>query len=405
MQFSYIATSKEGKTIQGLLDAPSQEEAMGILARQEIHPIVLKKSKGKGNINLSFANRVSTKDLVIFTRQLSVMISAGVPLGRVMQTLTSQTSNKYFKTVIESISKDVEGGKPLADSFERFPNVFSDVYINMIRAGEAAGILDEILKRLAAQAEKEASIRKKIKSAMTYPTVIFLIMVVAFFFIMIYLMPKISTIIKNLAGPSATLPIQTRVLLSLSNFMQHNALLIIIVAVLSTFFFLRYIKTTRGKYQFHFFLLRMPVIGPVVRKIAVARFARTFASLMAAGVNVLEALEVTGGAIGNKVIEAELKEAAKQVKNGKQLSEPFSKSKNFPPIIGQMLAVGEETGQIETVLEKVAGFYDEEVDATIDALSSIIEPILIVVLGSVVGVIAASVMGPIASLNKSIGNN
>ncbi|MFI5270926.1 MAG: type II secretion system F family protein [Candidatus Saccharimonadales bacterium] len=403
MQFSYVAKDKDGKTLQGVLDAPSHKEAMDLLAHQNLHPLVLKEAKSK-EISFNISKRVASKDLVVFTRQLSVMISAGVPLGRVMETLTGQTDNKYFKTVIESIAKDVEGGKPLADSFAQYPNVFSEVYVNMIRAGESAGILDEILKRLATQAEKEASIRKKIKSAMTYPTVIFVIMVIAFFFIMIYLMPKISTIIKNLAGPSATLPIQTRFLLAVSSFMQHNAILIIVVAVVGTFALLRYIKTPKGKYKFHYFLLKMPVIGPVVRKIAVARFARTFASLMSAGVNVLEALEVTGGAIGNKVLEAELKEAAKEVKNGKQLSEPFSRSTNFPPIISQMLAVGEETGQIETVLEKVAGFYDEEVDATIDALSSIIEPILIVILGSVVGLIAASVMGPIASLNKSIGN-
>jgi type IV pilus assembly protein PilC len=403
MQFSYVAKDKDEKTLQGVLDAPSHKEAMDLLAHQNLHPLVLKEVKSK-SVSFSISKRVASKDLVIFTRQLSVMISAGVPLGRVMETLTGQTNNKYFKTVIESIAKDVEGGKPLADSFARYPNVFSDVYVNMIRAGESAGILDEILKRLAAQAEKEASIRKKIKSAMTYPTVIFVIMTVAFFFIMIYLMPKISSIIKNLAGPNATLPIQTRFLLAVSSFMQHNAILIIVVAVVGTFTLLRYIKTPKGKYRFHYLLLKMPVIGPVVRKIAVARFARTFASLMSAGVNVLEALEVTGAAIGNKVLEAELKEAAKEVKNGKQLSEPFARSSNFPPIISQMLAVGEETGQIETVLEKVAGFYDEEVDATIDALSSIIEPILIVILGSVVGLIAASVMGPIASLNKSIGN-
>ncbi|HSW79429.1 MAG TPA: type II secretion system F family protein [Candidatus Saccharimonadales bacterium] len=403
MKFNYIATTKDGKTQQGIIEAPTHDEAIAMLGRQQLKPVVVKSSGGKNVLNLSFGNKVKSRDLVIFTRQLSTMISAGVPLARALSTLQAQSDSKYFRSVIESITKDVEGGRPLADAFARYPNVFSEVYVNMIRAGEAAGILDKILKRLAAQEEKQASIHKKIVSAMTYPSVIMAIMVVAFFFIMIFLMPKIGKIIQNLT-PGAQLPIQTRIMLGLSHIMQHYAPILIPLIVIGTFLFLRYIKTPKGKYQWHVFLLRVPVLSVVIRKIAIARFARTFASLMSAGVSVLESLDVTGGAIGNKVIEKELKAAAIEVKNGKQLSETLAKSKNFPPIISQMLAVGEETGQIDTILEKVADFYDEEVDATIEGLSSIIEPILIVVLGSVVGLIAASVMGPIASLNKNIGN-
>ncbi len=403
MRFNFIATTKEGKTQQGVLEAPTREEAVSMLARQQLHPVVIKAGGGK-SLNLSFGNRVKSRDLVIFTRQLSTMISAGVPLARAMATLQAQSENKYFKTVVESITKDIEGGRPLADAFARYPNVFSEVYVNMIRAGETAGILDKILKRLAAQIEKQSSMHKKIVSAMTYPMVILCITVVAFFFIMIYLMPKISGIISSLT-PGAQLPPQTRFLLGLSHIMQHYAIIIIPLLVAGTFVTLRYIKTPKGKYQFHAVLLRLPILSVVIRKIAIARFARTFASLMSAGVSVLESLDVTGAAIGNKVIEAELKTAAVEVKNGKQLSETLAHSRNFPPIISQMLAVGEETGQIDTILEKVADFYDEEVDATIEGLSSIIEPLLIVVLGSVVGLIAASVMGPIASLNKNIGNS
>jgi type IV pilus assembly protein PilC len=403
MRFNYIATNKDGKTQQGILEAPTRDEAVAMLSRQQLKPVVIKNS-GSRNFNLSFANKVKSRDLVIFTRQLSTMVSAGVPLARAMTTLQTQATNKYFKTVIESITKDIEGGRPMADAFARFPNVFSEVYINMIRAGEAAGILDKILKRLAEQAEKQASMHKKIVSALTYPMVILCITVVAFFFIMIYLMPKISGIIQNLT-PGVPLPIQTRILLGVSHILQHYSYIIIPLIVITVFVLMRYIKTPKGKYQFHAVLLRLPVLSTVIRKIAIARFARTFASLMSAGVSVLESLDVTGAAIGNKVIEGELKAAAIEVKNGKQLSETLAKSKNFPPIIGQMLAVGEETGQIDTILEKVADFYDEEVDATIEGLSSIIEPLLIVVLGSVVGLIAASVMGPIASLNKNIGNS
>ena len=217
-------------------------------------------------------------------------------------------------------------------------------------------------------------------------------------------MPKIGKIIKDLGGPDAQLPIYSQVMLGISAFVQQNFLIMLVLLVGLVLAFRWYIKTPKGRYKWHLFLLKMPIIKNVVTKIAIARFSRTFASLMSAGVAVLEALEVTGAAIGNLVIEAELKEAAKAVKNGKQLSESLRQSKYFPAIVPQMLAVGEETGQIDTILIKVADFYEEEVDAVIDGLSSLIEPIMIIVLGGVVGVIAASVMGPISSLSKNIGN-
>ncbi|HSX16906.1 MAG TPA: type II secretion system F family protein [Patescibacteria group bacterium] len=403
MRFTYIATTKDNKTAQGTMEAAGREEAVAALTRQGLHPVVIKAGGAAPTTKKRFGDRVKLKDLVIFTRQLSTMVSAGVPLTRALNTLQNQTDNAYFKTVIGGINKDVEGGQPLSDAFAKYPGVFSDVYINMAKAGETGGILDEILKRLAAQIEKDASIRKKIKGAMMYPTVILSITVVAFFFIMIFLMPKIGKIVQDLAGPDTQLPVYTRALLELSHIMQHYAIFIIVGGVLGVFLFRRWIKTPSGKLKFHAFLLKVPVLKMIIVKIAVARFARTFAALMSAGVGVIDALEVTGGAIGNKVIGAELLDAAKEVKNGKQLSEPLSKSKHFPPIVSEMLAVGEETGQIDTILVKVADFYDEEVDTIIDGLSAIIEPLLIVVLGSVVGVIAASVMGPITSLNKSIG--
>jgi type IV pilus assembly protein PilC len=275
----------------------------------------------------------------------------------------------------------------------------------MVKAGEAGGILDEILKRLASQVEQDASMRKKIKSAMTYPIVILTITVIAFFGIMMFVIPKIGKILKDLGGENAKLPSYTQAMLNISDFTRHNAAIILPIFFAALWLFRRYIRTPKGKYWWHSVLLRIPVFKTVIMKIAIARFARTFASLMSAGVSVLDALEVTGGAIGNKVIEAELKEAAKAVKNGKQLSEPISQSKHFPPIVPQMLAIGEETGQIDTILIKVADFYEEEVETTIDGLSSLIEPLMIIVLGSMVGLIAASVMGPISSLSKNIGDN
>ncbi|MGZ6004615.1 MAG: type II secretion system F family protein [Candidatus Saccharimonadales bacterium] len=407
MDFRYTAIAKDGKTITGTSAAASKEALISSLSKQGLHPIIVKRDTSKTNFasKLKFGQKVPLKDLVVFTRQLSTMVSAGVPLVRSLATLKDQSDNKYFRKVIAGISKDIEGGIPLAEAFGKYPDVFSEIYVNMVKAGEAGGILDEILKRLASQVEQDASIRKKIKSAMTYPVVILSITIVAFFGIMFFIIPKIGKILTDLGGANAKLPVYTRALLSISQFMQHNILLILIVLVGGAYLIRRYIKTEKGKYQFHSLLLRTPIIKTVVSKIAVARFSRTFASLMSAGVSVLDALQVTGGAIGNKVIEKELAEAAKQVKNGKPLSEPLSKSPHFPPIVSQMLAVGEETGQIDTILVKVADFYEEEVNVMIDGLSALIEPLMIIVLGSIVGVIAASVMGPIASLSKNIGSN
>lgn len=402
MRFAYTATNKEGKTIQGVADATDRNSLIATLNKQDLHPVVIKLAGTKSGTK-SRAKKVKLKELVIFTRQLSTMITAGVPLTRALSTMQSQTESKYFKEVVGGITKDIEGGMALGDALNKYPHVFSEIYINMVKAGEAGGILDEILTRLAAQVEQDSMMRKKIKSAMMYPLVIFSITIIAFFGIMIFVIPKIAKILKDLGGPDAQLPIQTQVMINISSFIQHNFVIVGAITFAAVYLIRRYIRTPVGKYNFHFLLLRTPVIKGIITKIAIARFARTFASLMSAGVSVLDALEVTGGAIGNKVIEKELKEAAKAVKNGKQLSEPLSQSKHFPPIVSQMLAIGEETGQIDTILVKIADFYEEEVGTLIDGLSALIEPLMIVVLGGLVGIIAASVMGPIASLSKNIG--
>ena len=240
---------------------------------------------------------------------------------------------------------------------------------------------------------------------MTYPTVILSVTVIAFFGIMLVIMPKIATIFSQLGGPHAQLPLQTRLLLGISHACQKYAFIMLPLFAGIVFLIMRYIKTPKGKYQFHALMLKTPIVKTIVTKVAIARFSRTFSSLMAAGVGVLDALAVTGGAIGNKVIERELAEAAQQVKEGKQLSEVLAVSPHFPRIVSQMLAVGEETGKTDVVLVKVADFYEEEVSTAIDGLTSIIEPIMIVFLGAGVGLIAASVMGPIASLSSNIGNN
>src|SRR5579884_1680793 len=413
MLFSYKATNSQGASISGKAEAADKVSLVALLRKQGLHPVVIDIDKSGKFQLFSKRKKVKLGDLVVFTRQLSTMISAGVPLARSLSALEGDAENPYMREVLASITKDVESGLPLGDAFARFPNVFSDVYVNMVRAGEEGGILDDILKRLATQVEQDASIRKKIKSAMMYPMVILTVTIVAFFGIMLFIVPKIGGILTSLGGPKAHLPIYTQVLLNFSNFCKNATLvphvpnLILIAAVFAAviFYLMRYIRTDKGKYQFHALLLRIPVVKTVILKVAIARFARTFASLMGAGVSVLDSLDVTGAALGNKVIERELKEAAAAVKNGKQLSEPISQSKHFPPIVAQMLMVGEETGQIDTVLVKIADFYEEEVSVLIDGLAAIIEPIMIIFLGAGVGLIAASVMGPIANLSKNIGSS
>lgn len=399
MKYQYTAIDSKGKTIKGVIESSSRDALSSSLRSQGLKPLSIQEAKKS---MFSKGGKVKQKDLVLFTRQLSTMISAGVPLTRGLSTLESQAESKAFKVVLSQISKDVESGQPLGDSFAKHPNVFSDIYVNMVRAGEAGGILDDILKRLAAQVEQDSAMKKKVKSAMAYPVVLTGITVIAFFALMFFVVPQIGDIIKDLGGPDAELPFYTQALLGFSDFLKSNAGLIVVGTLVAVFGFRAYIKTPSGRYNFDSAMLKIPIVKTIVSKLAIARFSRTFASLMSAGVGVLDALQVTGGAIGNKVIEKELLAAAKEIKNGKQLSDPLSKSKHFPPIVAQMLMVGEETGQIDTILIKVADFYEEDVTATMDSLSSIIEPIMIVLLGGMVGVIAISVLGPISSLTKNL---
>ena len=404
--FEYKAVNREGTAVAGTVEAETKAKASEKLVKQGYRPLTLKQQRtgfDPNNIRIpGFTNKVKTKDMVIFTRQLSTMINAGVPLVRAMNTLKQQTSNEYFKEVLLEVSKDVEGGLSLGDSMAKHPKVFSPIYVNMVKAGETGGILDEILKKLALQQEKDAAIKHKLKSAMSYPIVLIVIMTIAFFALTIFVIPSIGKMITDLSDGKAELPIYTKVMLGFSEFMVSYWWVLIIGAVVGIYLFRRWIKTPKGKYAFHKTLLKIPVLKDVITKVAIARFSRIFASLMSSGVPVTESIEVTANAIGNKVIEAELKNASKEVVNGKQLSEPLAASSIFPPIVSQMLAIGEETGQTDTILLKVADFYEEEVDAVVDSLAAIIEPIMILVMGALVGLIAASVIGPISSLSQNL---
>lgn len=400
--FQYSAQSKEGSVVNGSVEAANREAAVAALLKQNLRPLSVSEKK-KAGLKLSIGGgKVKTTDLVIFTRQLSTMVSAGVPLLRALTTLSEQSDSPKLRSVLGTVTKDVQAGGTLGDAFGKHPKIFSDVYVNMVRAGEAGGILDDILKRLAIQQEKNDSIRKKVKSAMTYPMILVVITVGAFFGLMFFVIPQIGKILLDLGGPDAELPMITQVMLGISSFMLSYWYIVIGGLVGSVAGIRYYIKTPAGKSQFHHLILKLPGVGPIVRKVAVARFARTFASLIGAGVSILEALRVTGEAIGNEAFKQNLIQGAKDVQAGQQLSASLSKQGLFPGIVPQMLAVGEETGQTGDILVKVADFYEEEVDAAIAGISSVIEPIMIVVMGGMVGLIAVSVLGPISSLSQNI---
>lgn len=408
--FLYTATNNLNKTITGTIEAGDKSAAIANLAKQGLRPISVKdgaaaSKSGVGTFSFNDfigGNKVKSDDIVMFTRQLSAMVSAGVPLLRALASLEVHTESAALKKILSFVIKDVEAGSALADALGKYPNTFSDVYVNMVRAGEAAGILDEILKRLAMQQEKNATIRKKVKSAMTYPMVLIVITILAFFGLMIFVIPQIGKILLDLGGPDAELPVLTKAMLAISHVLTSYWYIILPALIGGVIFLLRYIKTPQGKSAFHHIVLKVPGIKSIIMKVAVARFARTFAALMGAGVAVLEALSVTAHAVGNVVYEQALLDASEAVKNGDTLSSVIEKNPLFPAIVAQMLAVGEETGQTDVVLLKVADFYEEEVDVAIDGLSAIIEPVMIVVMGSMVGLIAASVMGPIAGLAQNI---
>ncbi len=403
--FSYQATNSAGKTVGGVITATDKVTAMALMNKQNLKPISIElmsdvKRGGKG----IFKPKVKITDLVLFTRQLSTMVSAGVPLLRSLNTLYAQVENPTLREVIGDLVKDVQSGVSLADAMGKHPDVFSDIFVNMVRAGEAAGIVDDILKRLASQVEKNASMRKKIKSASTYPMVLLVLTLGAFMGLMIFIIPRIAAILKDIGGPDAKLPVITQVMIDISSFMTNYWYIMIGGTALLVFGLRRYIKTPAGRYQFHSLALKIPILKNLITKIAVARFTRTFAALIGAGVSVVEALKVTSRAVGNDVYRKAIDAAANEVVNGRQLSEAIEGNKLFPGIVPQMLAVGEETGQTDIVLVKVADFYDEEVDAIIDSLSSILEPVMIVIMGGMVGLVAASVMGPIASLSQNVGS-
>lgn len=407
-KFTYVAVDASQKPVNGVTEQVDRAAVITALNNQNLRPISIKEAitkKGLSGIdlnNLFQATKVKNDQLVIFTRQLSAMVGAGVPLLRSLSSLEKHAEDPVLKKTLALIIKDVEGGNSLANALAKFPTIFNDIYVNMVRAGEAAGILDDILKRLAYQQEKSAQIRKKIKSAMAYPLVLVAITILAFFGLMLFVIPQIGKILTDLGGPDAELPGITLFMLAISHIMTTYWYIILPVIGGTVYGVIHYIRTPKGRRRFDLLLLKIPGIKTIIRKSAVARFARTFSALMGAGVAVLECLEVTSRAVGNIIFQEAIIEAAHEVKNGRSLSSVIESNDLFPGIVSQMLAVGEETGQTDTVLVKVADFYEEEVDLAIEGISSIIEPVMIVIMGSMVGLIAASVMTPIAQLSQNV---
>jgi type IV pilus assembly protein PilC len=400
--FTYTARNRTGNLQHGTISAQTKEAAFTSLRQRNLQPIVVKPAGGSGlslNIKLPGGSGVKPKDIVIFTRQFATMVGAGVPLLRALDTLREQTESENLKKALETVSVDVQGGGLLSDALGKHPKIFSDVYVNMVRAGEAAGILDQILNRLAAQVEKDSAIKGKLKGAMIYPAVILVVAIAAVSFLMVGVIPKLAEILTE-AGTE--LPIQTRAVIGVSEFMQTKWYIIIAVVFIGLFVFRRVTSTKNGRYAFHKLLLKLPIFGKVILKVNVARFARTFSSLLVAGVSVIESLRVTSDALSNEVVKKALTDSIDLIRNGSTVSDSLAAANIMPQIIIQMAAVGEETGQLDTVLNKVAEFYEEEVDNVIAAISSIIEPIMIVSLGSVVGLIIASVLGPVSSLQGAI---
>ncbi len=401
-EFIYTARDEQGALQSGSLNAPDREQAITSLRKRNLTPMVVKAAKAGGmkmDIKLPGSNKVKPKALVVFTRQFATMISAGVPMLRSLTTMREQTASPALRDALEKIIADVQGGAQLSDSLAKHPKVFSHVYVNMIRAGESGGILDKIMNRLANQVEKDSEIKGKFKSAMVYPAVVSFVAVGAVTFLMVSVVPKLASVLENAGGK---LPPQTKFILAVSNFMSTKWYIIIAVLALLIVSFRRFTATPKGKYAFHKLILKIPVFGNIIMKVNVARFARTFSSLLAAGVSVIDALDVTSNALTNVVIRDGLRESIDRIKNGDNIADSLEASKVLPEIIIQMTAVGEETGKLDEVLDKVAEFYEKEVDAVTSGLSSIIEPILIVGLGGVVGFIVASILGPIISIQSAV---
>lgn len=397
--FNYTARPATGGEIQtGQIELPSKEEVFSYLARQRMIPVSVREKEKQ--ISLQIGTGISTRDIVIFTRQFATMINSGLPLVQSLDILAEQTENEHLRKVIREVLYEVESGNTLADSMRKHPKVFTNLYVNMVAAGEAGGILDTILLRLATFLEKNDALTRKIKGAMIYPGVILTVAVSAVLILLYFVIPTFQQMFSSAGIP---LPLPTRLVIGLSDLLQAYWWALIGGLIVGGFLLRSFYKTDAGELTIDRIFLRLPILGDLQRKAAVARFTRTLGTLVASGVSILEGLEITAKTAGNRVIHDAVMGSRASIAGGETISGPLKESGVFPPMVVQMINVGEQTGGLDEMLSKIADFYDEEVDAAVDALLSAMEPIMIVFLGTVVGGMIVAMYLPIFDMINAVG--
>ncbi len=399
--FTYSGRTRTGQVISGQMEAASREVVVAKLRSQQILATAVKAKAKAIELRIpGFGSGVGDKEIAIFTRQFATMIDAGLPLVQCLEILASQQDNKTFKKVLTEIRSSVEGGTTYAAALRKHPRVFNDLYTNMVEAGEAGGILDTILNRLAAYIEKAIQLKKKVKSAMIYPTTIVSVAITVVVFLLIFVIPTFKSMFE---GFGAALPLPTLIVLGASNFVRGNFLYIIGVVVGALVGLRMYYKTAGGRKTIDGILLKLPVFGILIRKVAVAKFTRTLGTLIASGVAILDGLDITARTAGNKVVEEAVVKTRASIAEGRTIADPLKASGVFPPMVVQMIAVGEQTGALDSMLSKIADFYDEEVDVAVSNLTSLLEPMLMIFLGIVIGGVVIAMYLPIFKLVTVVG--
>lgn len=395
--FTYAARTPTGDIKRDEITLNSREEVLTHLRRQRLIPVNVKEKPKE--LSFTFMERVGMRDLVIMTRQFATMINAGLPLVRTLDILAQQTPNKLLARSVEAVKTDIESGNPLAEALKQHPKVFSPLYVSLVAAGEAGGILDVVLGRLATFMEKNEALARKVKGAMIYPFVVLGVAVIAILVLLIFVIPTFEAMFSSF---DAVLPLPTRFVIAMSKGVQSYGFYGIGGAVVFGFLFKRWIGTPNGRLHFDAFLLRVPVLGNLTRKTAVARFTRTLGTMISSGVTILDGLEITAKTAGNRVVHDAVLQSRRAIAEGKSISEPMKRTGVFPPMVTQMINVGEETGDLDGMLSKIADFYDDEVDVAVEALLKALEPAMIVILGTVIGGMIIAMYLPIFSLVSSI---
>ena len=398
--FVYTGRTRGGQTITGEMEAANREAVVARLRSQQVIATVVR-GKPRAIAIPGFGGGVTEKDIVIFTRQFATMIDAGLPLVQCLEILSSQQENKVFKKALIEIRSAVEGGATFAAALKAQPKVFTSLYANMVEAGETGGILDTILNRLAQYMEKAMGLKKKVKSAMIYPSTIISVALVVVVFLLIFVIPTFKAMFE---GFGATLPLPTVIILEASRLMQKYFLLGAGVIVAAIFALKAWYKTTAGQIAIDGFVLKTPVFGLLIRKVAVAKFTRTLGTLISSGVAILDGLDITARTAGNKIVEMAVLRTRAAISEGKTIADPLRESGVFPPMVVQMISVGEQTGALDAMLGKIADFYDEEVDTAVANLTALLEPMLMVFLGIVIGGVVIAMYLPIFKLVTVVGN-